>query len=69
MLHNDATGCGVCATSLSREPAKGKRVVECGCRALMASRCCRMCGYGECEPRTDVEYGIQSSLRLRAAVA
>ena len=30
---------------------------------------CRMCGYGECEPRIDVEYGIQSSLRLRAAVA
>ena len=29
----------------------------------------RLCGYGECEPRVDVEYGIQSSLRVRAAVA
>ena len=28
-----------------------------------------MCGYCECEPRVDGEYGIQISLRLRAAAA
>ena len=28
-----------------------------------------MCGYGECEPRVDGEYSIQTLSRLRAAAA
>ena len=29
----------------------------------------RICGYGEYVPRIAVEYGIQTSLRLRAALS
>ena len=54
-----------------RAKRAGHSLPACECGALHSKHISsgRMCGYGKCEPRIDGEYGIQTSVQLRALAA